>query len=302
MGKRWGVIYNTVANMRSEPRHGAELLSLPLLGTIVEVLDEQEEWRKIQPPEKYTGWVIGSLQPVSIEELADYKRQPKLIVTALYTRAWENASEQLTPVSDLVAGNILAIQNVEKQHYKVVYPDGRQAYVKKEDALPVEEWLSGIELTGESIVASALQLKGVPYLWGGTSTKGIDCSGLTKHTYFMHGVILSRDAWQQAIQGERVDEGADFSNVLPGDLLFFGSKASDENSKERVVHVGIYMGNKRFVHASDYVRVSSFDPSDPLYDEFNRNRYLRTKRIIDKGQIKGVETVRDHSLYNSSTI
>ena len=301
MGKRWGVIYNSVANMRSEPRHGAELLSQTLLGTIVEVLEEQEEWRKIQTPEKYTGWVIGSLQPVSIEELAEYKRQPKLIVTALYTRAWENASEQLTPVSDLVAGNILAIQNVENRHYKVVYPDGRQAYVKKEDALPVEEWLSGIELTGESIVASALQLKGVPYLWGGTSTKGIDCSGLTKHTYFMHGIILSRDAWQQAIQGERVDEGADFSNVLPGDLLFFGSKASDENSKERVVHVGIYMDNKRFVHASDYVRVSSFDPSDPLYDAFNRGRYLYTKRIIDKGQIKRVEKVRDHPLYNSST-
>mgnify|MGYP002737626751 FL=1 len=302
MGKRWGVIYNSVANMRSEPRHGAELLSQTLLGTIVEVLEEQEEWRKIQTPERYTGWVIGSLQPVSNEELAEYKRQPKLIVTALYTRAWENASEQLTPVSDLVAGNILAIQNVENRHYKVGYPDGRQAYVKKEDALPVEEWLAGIELTGESIVASALQLKGVPYLWGGTSTKGIDCSGLTKHTYFMHGIILSRDAWQQAIQGERVDEGADFSNVLPGDLLFFGSKASDENSKERVVHVGIYMDNKRFVHASDYVRVSSFDPSDPLYDAFNRGRYLYTKRIIDKGQIKRVETVRDHPLYNSSTI
>ena len=116
MGKRWGVIYNSVANMRSEPRHGAELLSQTLLGTIVEVLDEQEEWRKIQTPEKYTGWVIGSLQPVSIEELADYKRQPKLIVTALYTRAWENASEQLTPVSDLVEGNILAIRPVDSRH------------------------------------------------------------------------------------------------------------------------------------------------------------------------------------------
>ena len=301
MDKIWGVIYNSVANMRSEPHHGAELLSQTLLGTIVEVLDEQEEWRKIQTPERYTGWVFGSLQPVSNEELAEYKRQPKLIVTALYTRAWENASEQSTPVTDLVAGNILTIQNVENRHYKVGYPDGRQAYVKKEDALPMEEWLSGIELTGESIVASALQLKGVPYLWGGTSTKGIDCSGLTKHTYFMHGIILSRDAWQQAIQGERVDEGADFSNVLPGDLLFFGSKASDENSKERVVHVGIYMGNKRFVHASDYVRVSSFDPSDPLYDAFNRDRYLYTKRIIDKGQVKGDKAVSDHPLYNSST-
>ncbi len=302
MGKRWGVIYNSVANMRSEPRHAAELLSQTLLGTIVEVLDEQEEWRKIQTPERYTGWMIGSLHPVSIEELADYRRQPKLIVTALYTHAWENASEQSSPVTDLVAGNIVAIQNVEKQHYKVGYPDGRQAYVKKEDALLVEEWLAGIKLTGESIVAGALQLKGVPYLWGGTSTKGIDCSGLTKQVYFMHGVILFRDASQQAMQGERVDEGADFRNVLPGDLLFFGSKARDENSKVRVVHVGIYMGNKRFVHASDYVRVSSFDPSDPLYDKFNRNRYLYTKRVIDKGQVAGVKTVRDHSLYNSSTI
>ncbi|MDI9605839.1 MAG: C40 family peptidase [Bacteroidota bacterium] len=287
----WGIVYNSVVAVRSEPRHAAEMVTQALLGTPVELLEQRGDWRKVQLPDQYVGWVDGSLQPVSRERLDDYMALSKIIVTAHYATAFQEPDHRSLPVSDLVAGNILVVQSLVGTFYRVRYTDGRKAYVRKEDALSVDEWLGSIELTGESIVRHALQLLGIPYLWGGTSTKGLDCSGLTKQVYLMHGIVLPRDASQQAMQGELVDTGDDFSNAWPGDLLFFASRVGDEHPVERVTHVAIYMGEKRFIHASDNVRIGSFDPVDPLYDAFNANRYSLTKRFIRDRQAINVKTV-----------
>ncbi len=287
----WGIVYNSVVALRSEPRHAAEMVTQALLGTPVKVIKQRGDWRKVQLPDQYVGWVDGSLQPVSRERLDDYLALPKIIVTASHATAFEKPEHRSLPVSDLVAGNILEVRSLAGTFYRVHYPDGREAFVLKADALPVDEWLTRIELTGESIVKYALKLLGVPYLWGGTSTKGLDCSGLTKQVYLMHGIVLPRDASQQVMQGELVDTGDDFSNARPGDLLFFVSRADDEHPVERVTHVAIYLGDKRFIHASDHVRIGSFDHADPLYDAFNANRYSLAKRFIRDGEAVGVETV-----------
>jgi len=182
----------------------------------------------------------------------------------------------------------------------VQYPDGREASVKKSDVMKVSDWLKKNRLTGERIVDTAKQLLGVPYLWGGTSTKGMDCSGFTKQVYWMHGMILARDASQQVRYGRLIDETGDFGEALPGDLVFFGTEATPENPTERVVHVGIYIGDRRFIHASDYIRINSFDPADPLYDAFNTKRYLRTKRMIGVLDSEGIEELYNNAFYRSS--
>ncbi len=287
----WGIVYNSVVAVRSEPLHAAEMVTQALLGTSVKVIEQRGDWRKVQLPDRYVGWIDGSLQPLTRELLDYYLAQFKIIVTVHHATAFQEPDCCSLPVSDLVAGNIIKVHSPVGKFYRVRYPDGREAYVRKEDALPVDEWLGSVELTGESIVKHALQLLGVPYLWGGTSTKGLDCSGFTKQVYFMHGIMLPRDASQQAMQGEPVDTGDDFSNARPGDLLFFVSRADDENPVERVTHVAIYIGDKRFIHASDNVRIGSFDPADPLYDAFNANRYYLTKRFIRDGRAIGVDMV-----------
>ena len=294
----WGLIYNSVATIRAEPRYSSEMVTQALLGTPVRVLEKQGGWRRIQTPDRYIGWVNGSVQPVSKEILDDYLKQPKIIVSAQSTTSFEKPDSHSLPISDLVTGNMLAIQSEEESYFRVRYPDGREAYVCKMDAQPMSEWLEGIELTGESIVDYATRLIGIPYVWGGTSTKGLDCSGFTKQVYFMHGIVLARDASQQVMQGQLVDTVADFRNARPGDLVFFGSQATDAHPKERVVHVGIYLGDNRFIHASDYIRINSFDPNDPLYDKFNANRYLRTKRMIESGQAIEVGTLGNTPFYN----
>lgn len=289
-----GVIYNSVGTLRYAPRHNSEMVSQALLGTHVKVLEKNKEWLKVQTPDDYTGWIIGSVKLMTQNELQQYHNQPKVIVTSTFATSYEKEDDKSLPVSDLVIGNILILKSETEQYFEVGYPDGRNAYVKQSDTAELSFWLNNIELNGESIVNTAFRFMGVPYLWGGTSSKGLDCSGFTKNVYFMHGIILSRDASQQVNQGQFVDSMGDFSTLLPGDMVFFGTKSKpsteterDKNS-ERVVHVGIYIGNNRFIHASDNVHISSFNPDDELYDEFNAKRYLRAKRYIANGHAVNV--------------
>lgn len=283
--KTEGVIYNSVGTLRYAPRYNAELVSQALLGTHVRILEEERGWLRVQTPDGYIGWMKGSVEPMTKSELHEYNKQPKVIVTSIFANSYEKADGNSLPVSDLVIGNILNVKSESDRFFEVVYPDGRNAFVKFSDVMKLSEWLNNIELTGESIVNTSYRFKGVPYAWGGTSSKGVDCSGFTKSVYFMHGIVLARDASQQVNQGELVDADRDFSKLLPGDLIFFGTK---DKTSERVVHVGIYIGNNYFIHASDNVRISSLDPLDSLYDEFNAGRYLRTKRYIIDGQAVNV--------------
>lgn len=294
-----GVIYNSVGTLRAEPRYGSELVSQVLLGMPVKILERQGGWLRIQTPDRYIGWISGSVKQMSQMQMQQYLKQPKVVVTALSASSFANTGIESLPVSDLVAGNMLVLQSVEVSCYRVQYPDGREAYVQKTDAVEVSEWVKDIKLNGENVVNTAFRFMGIPYLWGGTSAKGLDCSGFTKLVYFLHGIILARDASQQVFYGKLVDETGHFDEVQPGDLLFFGTKATIESPLERVVHVGIYIGNKRFIHASDYVHINSFDPADPLYDEFNAHRYLRAKRVIGEVNNEGIEELLKNSFYQS---
>ena len=163
--------------------------------------------------------------------------------------------------------------------YKVTYPDGRQGYISKSIAMPEKKWRSGLKQDAADIIRTAHTMMGIPYLWAGTSSKGVDCSGFMRTILFMHDIIIPRDASQQAYVGEHIDIASDFSNLQPGDLIFFGRKATPER-KERVVHVGMYIGGKRFIHSQGDVHISSFDPADELFDEYNLGRLLFATRVL----------------------
>lgn len=275
--KKYGLINVSVANLRGQPSHSAELVTQALLGTTVNILKEEDGWYLIQTPDKYIAWTNGgALELLDGHQLQSWKDHQKVIYTNTYGFSFSpNGSERVT---DLVAGNVLELDHESDNSWIVIYPDGRKAMIPKSEASLFQRWKENIEVSDATITSAAKDLVGIPYLWGGTSTKGLDCSGFTKTVYLLHGFVLPRDASQQVQVGDLIDTVKDFSKLEIGDLLFFGRKNEDQS--EKVVHVGLWLGNSRFIHASGDVHISSMDSLDDEFDNYNFERYLRTKRII----------------------
>lgn len=296
-GKTYGIINLSVASLRVEPDYSSEMTTQALLGMPVRVL-ERNGWYRIQTPDDYIAWVHRvSVLPVTRKELTAWNRAEKVVVTSHYAFVYSQPDRRSQTVSDVVAGNRLKLEGAEGDFYRVSYPDGRRGYVEKSVALPEREWRKNLKQDAASIIRTAHTLMGVPYLWAGTSSKGMDCSGFVRTVLFMHDIIIPRDASQQAYVGQHIDIAPDFSNLRPGDLVFFGRKATAER-KERVVHVGIYIGGRRFIHSQGDVRISSFDPQDERFDAFNLERLLFATRVLPSiNKEKGLNTTDKNPYY-----
>ena len=295
--QRFGIVGISVANLRDEPKHSAQLVTQATLGTPVKVLKKEDSWYFIQVPDGYLAWVdAGGVDLKTQVELDEWKASEKLILTEQYGKSFSEARENSTPVSDLVLGNILELKTENGNFYEVVYPDGRTAFIPTKSSAKYADWIK-TEKPAEKLISTAQNLMGLPYLWGGTSAKGVDCSGYTKTVYFMNGYIIPRDASQQVREGILIDSTKNFSNLEKGDLLFFGRPATDSTS-ERVVHVGMWIGNNEFIHSSGDVHISSMDSLAENFDEYNLNRYLRTKRIFGK-EDKGLINMETAEIFNS---
>ncbi len=278
-GHHYAVVNISTANLRSNPKHSAELATQAILGTSVRVLKKEGGWYLVQTPDQYLAWVdAGGIELMDKEKLDLWSKSNKVIVTNTYAHAFKTINGT-TRISDLVAGSLLKLMGVADGNYKVQFPDGRMAFVPMNSAEVYNTWLQNLSLEEDALVETSKTLMGVPYLWGGTSTKGVDCSGFTKTVYYLNGMVIPRDASQQVHTGSSIDSLSNFDALRKGDLLFFGKKATDSTA-EKVVHVGMWIGNNQFIHSSDMVRISSVDKNSPNYDEYNVNRYLRTKRLF----------------------
>ena len=294
-----GVVKISVANLRDEPKHSAQLVTQATLGMPLKVYKKQDGWYYVQTPEGYLAWVdYGGIENMTKEEFLAWKSEDKLIFTEPTGNSYSQANTNSQTVSDLVAGNVLELTGEQNNFYRVKYPNGKEGFVAKAYAQPYKEWLSSLEQNKEGLVATAHKLMGLPYLWGGTSPKGVDCSGYTKTIYFLNGMVIPRDASQQIHTGDVVDSDKNFENLEKGDLLFFGKPATDSTS-ERVVHVGMWIGDNKFIHSMGEVHVSNFDTEAEDFDEYNYNRYLRSKRILNK-EDKGLMYLKNTDLFTTS--
>lgn len=294
--KLYGLVEVSVCNIRYSPRHAGELASQALMGTPVRILEKEDNgWLLIQTPDQYISWVDrGAITQMNKEQLEHWKAAPKIVYTRAYGAAYSEANEESATISDLVAGCMVEFVAEKGDFYQVIFPDQRQGFIAKREANIYNQWLSGLNPTEENLIKTSKRLMGVPYLWGGTSFKGVDCSGFTKTVYFLNGLLLPRDASQQVMMGETIDKSGNWADLKAGDLLFFGEKRED--GSERVVHVAMWLGNGEFIHASDKVRVNSMIATSPNFDEYNFKRYLRAKRILNTN-MSGVSVLKEGMVY-----
>lgn len=299
LGERiFGIVNISVANIRTKPEHSAEMATQALLGTLVKIYKKtDDDWYLVQTPDNYISWVDGDgIQRVTKEEADNWIKSNKIIFTKNFGSAFENSEENNSLVSDIVFGNLLKLISSENNYYQVEFPDGRKAFIKNSEAELFSDWLQNRNCTKENVINTAKNFMGIPYLWGGTSVKGLDCSGFTKTVFFANGIILPRDASQQVFVGETINTEKDFSNLQPGDLLFFGLSAN-QNRKERITHVAIYLGDGDFIHASGRVRINSLERLKSNFSKHRLNTFIRAKRMVTSLNQNGIQSIESNPFY-----
>ncbi len=292
--KIWGIAKLSVANMRTVPAHAGEMASQVLMGTPVKLLAEKEDWLQVQTPDMYIGWINrGAIVLKTEAEMTTWKQVKRYIFNKMNGFALASPNKNAQPVSDLVLCDLFEFVSEAKGYLQVRLPDGRTAFVKKNDCISFQEW-SNRPVDVPSLLSVARQMMGVPYFWGGTSSKATDCSGLTKTSYYSQGVVLARDASQQARYGSHPDF-TDYRNLQPGDLIFFG------NSLRRVTHVALCLENGTFIHASGssaMVRLNSLNPADSLFDSNLLKVLVGSSRIVNSLNTDGIVSVKNHPWYS----
>lgn len=292
--KIWGIAKLSVANMRTVPAHSGEMASQVLMGTPVKILAEKEDWLQVQTPDMYIGWMNrGAIVLKTEAEMTTWKQGNRYIFNKINGFALASPNKNAQPVSDLVLCDLFELVSETKGYLQIRLPDGRMAFVKKNEFISFQEWTNK-PIDVPSVLAVARQMMGVPYFWGGTSSKATDCSGLTKTSYYSQGVILTRDASQQVRYGSHPDF-TDYRNLQPGDLIFFG------NSPQRVTHVAMCLGNGTFIHASGssaMVRLNSLNPNDSLFDANLLKSLVGSSRIVNSLNTEGIVTVKNHPWYS----
>lgn len=289
--KVWAIGTLSVANMRTGPDHAAEMVTQVLMGMPLKVLAKKDGWYQIQSPDEYIGWVDELGIALKTEaEMTTWKQSKRFVFNEMTGYALSAPEKKAPPVSDLVLDDIFELVSEAKGFLQVRFPDGRTAFVKKRDCISYQEWTSRtVDL--QSILSVANQLLGVPYMWGGTSCKAVDCSGFTKTAYYSQAIILARDASQQARYGEHPDFN-NHNNLRPGDLLFFGRTA------QRITHVGLYLGNEDYINASGFVRINSIDPNDPKFKPNDPKSLVSASRILNSLNTDGIIQVKNHPWYS----
>ncbi|MFD1256604.1 C40 family peptidase [Mucilaginibacter terrae] len=242
----YGISTLAIIPLRAEPRESGEMVSQLLFGETYEITEWQEKWIKVKTTyDKYEGW-ISNVQ-----------------VSAL------NEEDYLTIQEDKRTLTTQPVTLVNKQ------ADNSLLYLPAGSTLPFYEngssWINndvfGLNDAGEpasDLIATAKTYLNTPYLWGGRTHFGIDCSGFAQTVFKQHGITINRDASQQAEQGEVVDF---LPAAKPGDLAFF------DNAEGRIIHVGIMLNNEQIIHASGKVKIDHIDGQGIYSEEFKKHTH-----------------------------
>ncbi|RYE27776.1 MAG: hydrolase Nlp/P60 [Sphingobacteriaceae bacterium] len=249
-----GLINLPIVPLREKPEHQSQQVSQLLFGEGFQVLEKQDQWQKIQTEnDSYIGWMQLS---------------QGILVEADFYKAYLQKDVQLThePVTVIRRNDNYSLLHL---------PAGCRLAGVAEDKFTVGEitfeLLHSVAFKKNKLIKYANNFLNTPYLWGGRTHFGIDCSGFAQIVYRLHGFQLKRDAWQQAEQGEPVDF---LQHTLPGDLAFF------DNDEGRIVHVGIMLDAERIIHASGYVKIDRIDTKG-IYDVAQK-KYTHQLRIIKR--------------------
>ena len=252
------VIRSPIATLFAEPRVASAPISQLLAGRIADVLEERDDWLRIRGPDAYEGWMHrGFIEWPAEDGSRAHDAEGTRLSLGCVTRASSGARRQM-PLG--------ALLTTDEQ-------------VTSGAVIPASEQALHFPTNAHAIIRSALSyFEGTSYVWGGVTPWGCDCSGLVQSVFWLHGVQLRRDAWQQAGQG--ADGEQELRNAMAGDLLFFSDRVD-----RYITHVAIAMGDRQLVHLAlgrGGFAVEHFENAESSYVRKLEERFVIARRILEQ--------------------
>jgi gamma-D-glutamyl-L-lysine dipeptidyl-peptidase len=244
---QYAICIVSAAPVRKEAAHRSEMISQVLFGETMEVLEQSKEWYKVRCLyDGYEGWLTDHLISLIDKEVAT---APNNFVSTglLNTVSFGNEPINVAMGSSLTGLNeeTLLLWNDHYQ-YNGLYRNTQMPYTEELFWQTIKPWMNA------------------PYLWGGRTFMGVDCSGFVQTVYKVLGIALLRDAYQQAEQGSAV---ADVHSALMGDVAFFHNEAG------KITHVGIVLPGNKIIHASGKVRIDNLTKDGIFIEETGRQTH-----------------------------
>lgn len=241
-----GFVSESVVNLYSEPRCDVDMVTQAIVGTSAAIVDRRPGWYRVRLPDQYEGWmeadglqVYGPGQPAYAS--AGLVARIESLIAFLYHGP---SVTSRTPARQVTIGARLVVAGEHNGWLEISLPDGSVHWVHRGDVTISPAAAAPARGGAPAVIALAKRFLGLPYLWGGNTPLGIDCSGFVQLAYGLNGVQLLRDANLQYAQPDLQPVGRE--DLEPGDLVFFG--------QERITHVGLYIGAGDFIHATTHGR------------------------------------------------
>jgi cell wall-associated NlpC family hydrolase len=255
-----------IASVYRRPGFKTEMVTQSLLGEPLHVLQTQGRWNLVTLPDGYRGWMYD-FYFIKVRK-KEFRRwaEPDAIISAPFARAKSTSSQNT--LFQIPCGGRVMIKSVENNQVQVLLPDGEIATMEKKFLLS-----SPFSLKPEKIIKTAYLFLGCPYLRGGKSFGGIDCSGFIQLIFGQNGIRLPRDSHPQYKSEITLPTQTNPLDLAPGHLYFFRDKSI------KVTHVALSLGKGRFIHASGYVKTNSLNPEHEEYSPHHASGFFACKML-----------------------
>lgn len=228
-------VATSVTGLYAEPSFGREMTSQLLCGSAAEELMAKDEWSYVRQPDGYLGWVY---RPYLVQE---HSADPTHLACAPFCPLYSGPTEQASLVGRLTAGAAVRVGRQEGDWAQLDNDGGLRGWTAADNLRSLTHLPKNEVSRRQQMIADAAAFMGIPYLWGGTSGYGLDCSGYVQLLHRLVGIMIPRDADLQFAAGQPVEPPFE-----PGDLLFFGSPGGHRH----ISHVGLSLGQWHLIHSS----------------------------------------------------